>query len=227
MIQQLKNPAGPVIDSLEFARGALCSMSFVSTDTSREIHVARLHDQFDRAGIAPSMTDALGTLQFLREAEPLDGGYWIPATTRVVDLDGKHCLLVSIHPTTELRRHFSSACRAGAGRVAAAEEVVGLPRQSLAAWRGSDGSDASIWARTTIECAMEQFAPSILDEGLEAFGTRTGNGVTRRHREPAWVRVGDSAACAWRGVGLFRARTSPECRAHCSIASRTQRDRRA
>ena len=45
----LKESAAPVIDPLEFARGTLCSLSFVATDTARETHVTRLHDQFDRA----------------------------------------------------------------------------------------------------------------------------------------------------------------------------------
>ena len=208
MLHLLNEPAAPVIDPLEFARGTLCSLSFVATDMAREVHVTKLHDHFDRAGVAASMPEALGTLQFLREAEPLGGGYWIPAPTRVVDLGGKPCLLVGVHPTAELRRHFGSARRAGAGRVVDAEEVMGLPRQSLAEWRGHDGSDASNWARTTIESAMQQFAPSIVGEGVEAFGIRTGRGATAHHREPAWVRVGDSAVCVWRGVGLFRARTS-------------------
>ena len=196
------------IDSLEYARGVLCSLSFVATDNSREVHVARLHEQFDRAGIASSMADALETLKLMREAEELGGGYWIPAPIRAVDLGGKHCLLIGVHPTEELRRHFGSARRAGAGRVADAEEVVGLPRQSLAAWRGYDGRDASTLARTAIESGMQQLAPSVMDEGLETFGTRTGGGATGRYREPAWVRVGDGAACTWRGVGLFRSRTS-------------------
>lgn len=200
------NPATH-IDSLEFARGVLCSLSFVEADTSREVHVAKLHEQFDHAGIPASMADALETLGLIREAEELGGGYWIPAPIRAVDLDGKYCLVIGVHPTTELRRHFGSARRAGAGRVVDTVEAVGLPRQSLAAWRGHDGSDASTWARTMIGLAMRQFAPSIVSDGLEAFGIRTGKGATARHREPAWVRAGDSAACTWHGVGLFRART--------------------
>ena len=208
MPQLLNEPASPAIDPLEFARGTLCSLSFVATDLARETHVTKLHDRFERAGVATSMADALGTLQFLREAEPLEGGYWMPAPTRVVSLGGKPCLLIGVHPTDELRRHFASARRAGAGRVVDAEDVSDLPRQSLAAWRGHDGSDASTWARTTIELAMQQFAPSIVGEGLEAFGTRTGKGATARHRGPAWVQLGDGAACTWRGVGLFRAKTS-------------------
>lgn len=170
----------------------------------------RLHDQFDRAGIAPLLADALETLKLIREAEELGGGYWIPPPIRAVDLGGKHCLLIGPHPTAELRRHFGSARRAGAGRVVDAEEAAGLPRQPLAAWRGYDGRDASTLARMAIESAMQQLAPSVVDDGLEAFGTRTGGSAARRYCEPAWVRVGDSrsAACTWRGVGLFRSRTS-------------------
>lgn len=203
----MSNPA-TAIDILEYARGVLCSLSFAAPDTSREVHVARLHKQFDRAGIAPLLENALETLKFVREAEELGGGYWIPPPIRAVELGGKHCLLIGVHPTAELRRHFGSARRAGAGRVADAEEVVGLPRQSLAAWRGHDGSNASTWARTAIESAMQQLAPSIVDESLEAFGIRAGWVAIGGSREPTWVRRGDAAACSWRGVGLFRARTS-------------------
>src|SRR5262245_60852873 len=98
----------PQIDRLEFARGALSALSFVSPDTAREVHVNKLHDQFDRAAIAHVLAEALGTLQFLREAEPLDGGYWIPAPTRAVPLDEELSLLIGIQPTDELRRHFAS-----------------------------------------------------------------------------------------------------------------------
>lgn len=196
------------IDSLEYARGVLSSLSFVTADTAREVHVARLHDQFDRAGIAPLMADALDSLKLIREAEELGGGYWIPPPIRAVDLVGRHRLLIGVHPTAELRRHFGSVRRAGAGRVADADEVVGLPRQSLANWRGYDGRDATTFARSAIESAMPQFAPSVVDEGLETFAIRTAGGGTGRCREPAWVRVDDGAACTWRGVGLFRSRTS-------------------
>lgn len=185
-------------------------MSFVATDTARETHVTRLHDKFDRASIAASMEVAMGTLQFLREAERLDNGYWIPTPTRVVDLGGRHCLLIGIHPTAELRRHFSSVRRAGAARVADADEVADLPKQSIWAWRGHDGLDASIWARTAIESAMQQFAASVMDESVEAFGTRSSVDATGRRQVPVWVQssAGDGAACIWRGVGLFRARTA-------------------
>ncbi len=122
----LKDPAAPVMDPLEFARGTLCALSFVAADTARETHMTKLHGQFERAGVAASMEAALVTLNFLREAEPLDGGYWIPASTRRVDLDGERCRLVGVHPTAELRRHFGSVRRAGMGRVTLPPKNVSL-----------------------------------------------------------------------------------------------------
>lgn len=193
------------LDPLEFARGALCAASFAAPDAARETHVARLHNLFEQAGLAASMTDALKTMQFLREAEPLDGGYWIPAPVRTVELGADCCLLVGPHPTPELKRHFASVRRAGSGRVTEPTEAVELPRQSQAAWRGSDGSDARTWTQSVVTSALRQFAPSLVDEGLEVFGTRVWGGT---RREPVWVQPRSGAACEWRGVGLFRGRTS-------------------
>lgn len=200
----LSKPGLPILDPLEFARGALCSTSFVATDAARETHVARLQNLFERAGLAASMADSLGTMQFLREAEPLGGGYWVPAPVRTVDL-GPNCrLLVGPQPTSELQRHFAGVRRAGAGRVINHGGVLELPRQSLAAWRGSNGSDACTWTQSAVDSALKQLAPSLVTDGLEVFGTRTAVG---RRRELMWVPAGSGAPCEWRGVGLFRMRT--------------------
>src|SRR6218665_4131273 len=80
----------PPIDPLEFARGTLCSMSFVDTNTAREGHVTRLQYQFDRAGIVATMAGAPGTLKILREAGPPDNGDWIPTPTPPLDLSPRH-----------------------------------------------------------------------------------------------------------------------------------------
>ena len=204
MPHTLNKPDLPVLDPLEFARGALCAATFVATDAARETHVARLQNLFERAGLAASMADALGTMQFLREAEPLGGGYWVPAPVRVVELGPNCCLFVGPQPTSELQRHFAGVRRAGAGRLIDRTEVPELPKQSQAAWRGSDGSDSCAWAQSAVDSALKQLAPSLVDDGLAVFGTRIAGGM---RREPVWVQPGSGAACEWRGVGLFRART--------------------
>jgi len=118
------------VDSLEFARGALCAASFVATNAASETRVATLHNLFERAGLAATMADALETMQFLREAEPLGGGYWIPTPVRTVDLGSDRCLLVGPQPTSELQRHFAGVRRAGAGRVMDRADVPESPSEA-------------------------------------------------------------------------------------------------
>lgn len=196
--------AAPALDPLEFARGALCAATFVAVDVARETHVAKLHSLFERAGLAPSMDVALGTMQFLREAEPLGSGYWTAAPVRVVEL-GLDChLLVGPQPTSELQRHFAGLRRAGAGRVMNRTGNSALPMQSQSAWRGSDGNDARTWTQATISSAVKQFAPSVVAGNLQIFAVRQAGG---KRREPIWASPGSSSPCEWRGVGLFRERT--------------------
>ena len=204
----------PAIDPLEFARSALCAEAFVATDMARETHVARLYTLFERAGLAASMESALGTMQFLREAEPLGSGYWAAAPLRVVDLGPDCHLLVGPQSTLELQRHFAGLRRAGAGRVMNGAGTAALPKQSRAAWRGSDGNDARAWTQSAINSAMKQLAPSVVPDDLQVFAVRQASG--RRH-EPVWVSAGSSPPCEWGGVGLFRARTGAT-RYRCFLA---------
>ena len=196
--------AAPALDRLEFARSALCATTFVANDAARETHVARLYPLFERAGLAASMEAVLGTMQFLREAEPLGGGYWITAPVRVVELDPECHLLVGPQTTSELQRHFAGLRRAGAGRVMNRADTVALPRQSQAAWRGSDGSDARTWTQSTINSVMKRLAPSVVADDLQVFAVRQAG---ERCREPVWISAGTCPPCEWRGVGLFRTRT--------------------
>jgi hypothetical protein len=197
----------PKFDALELARGALAALSYVSPTVSRDVHVTRLRDKFDKAGIAESMHEALATMQFLREAEALDGGYWTPAPTRAVALTDQTCLLVGVPPTLELRRHFEGVRRAGSGRVVAASRAARLPHQPLESWNGADGRGAMTWAELSTHAAADQLAPSIAVDGLETFGTRSFVVRGTRRSEPAWLAAGEPGACTWGGVGLYRART--------------------
>jgi hypothetical protein len=82
--------------------------------------------------------------------------------------------------------------------------TAALPKQSRAAWRGSDGNDARAWTQVTINSAMKQLAPSVVADNLQVFAVRQADG---QRREPVWVSAGNSPPCEWRGVGLFRVRT--------------------
>lgn len=194
----------PALDPLEFARGVLCAATFVAADEARETHVAKLHSLFERAGLAASMESALATMQFLREAEALGGGYWAVAPVRAVELGPDWHLLVGPQPTSELQRHFAHVRRAGAGRVTNHADTVALPKQSRDAWRGGDGYSARGWTQATITTAIKQLAPSVAPDNLQVFVVRQAGGG--RHG-PAWVEAGSATPCAWHGVSLFRTRT--------------------
>lgn len=193
-----------VLDPLEVARSALCVSSYQAQDESQEVHIGRLLGHFDRVGLAAS--DALRTLWFLREAESLEGGYWIPAPTRVVRLTDDACLIVGIHPTDELRRHFPSVRRAGAGRVVAPRDVAAVPMQSLASWQGADGLSAATWTQQTIGAAAGQLVPSASDGEIEVFAVRPRS--ARGAAEAVWTKAGDGG-CEFRGTQFLRVRTAP------------------
>lgn len=197
--------AAPAIDPLEFARAAICATTFVAANTADETHVTKLRLLFERAGLASSMKDALKTMKILREAEPLGGGYWAAAPLRVVELSPDCLLLVGPHPTAELQRHFAGVLRAGKGRVMNHVGTTALPRQSQAAWRGSDGNDARSWTQSTINSAMKTLAPSFVADNLQVFAIRQSG---ERGHEAVWLPAESDLACEWRGVGLFRARHS-------------------
>jgi hypothetical protein len=179
-------------DPLEFARGALCALSFTTSQHARETHIKKLRNQFEQAGL--TMRNELKTLQLLREAEELAQGYWILTPVRVVELNDKYFLLVAPQPTAELKRHFPSVSREGAGHVVNQEEGQNLPKQTLSAWRGSDGYDANTWASFFVDSSMKQLARSFVSDNLTVFGTKLGR--------PEWMQPDDSEACTWHGVSV-------------------------
>lgn len=152
---------------------------------------------------------ALEALGVLREAERLEYGYWLPTPSRRVSLNTETCLLVSIAPTAELKRHFQSVRRAGLGRLADTRQVIDLPCQSLQSWLGTGGMDTTTWARTQIESAISKFKPSIASSDLKVFSVK----ATRRSNhgsghEPVWLPSTDKRASVWSDVSLFRSRVS-------------------
>lgn len=193
-----------VLDALEVARSALSAASYQGRDEAQEVHIGRLLGHFNRVGL--EVSDALRMLRFLREAEPLEAGYWIPAPTRAVRLADDVCLIVGIHPTDELQRHFPSVRRGGAGRVVALRDVVDLPMQLLASWQGEDGLTAPAWTQQTIDAAVGHFVPSILDGETEVFTVRRRTADSAP--EVIWIKVEDGGL-EFRGIQFLRTRLAP------------------
>ena len=200
----------PNFDPIEVARGALASLSFRTEHLAHEVHTGRIQEIFFRSGTPQEkLIPALKALGDLREAEQLKYGYWLPTPSRRVSLNTETCLLVSIVPTTELKRLFQSVHRAGFGRLADTQQVMDLPCQSLQSWLGTGNMDTATWARTQIEFTSSKLKPSIASPDLEAFSvkaTRMSNYASRH--EPVWLLSTDRRASVWNDVKLFRSRLS-------------------
>lgn len=201
----------PKFDPVEVVRGTVASLSVTTERAVHEMHIGRIQRIFSRTGLpSQALKRALEDISALREAEYLGKGYWLPAPTRAVSLDDDTSLLVSIAPTTELQRHFSSVRRAGLGRLVATAQVSHLPSQSLKSWRGTGNFDTVTWVRTLITSATNNFRPSIASADLEAFSVKSARHVTPSpRRKPVWLPITDRRVSAWNGVILFRSRLGP------------------
>lgn len=200
----------PNFDPIEIVRGAVASLS-VATDVVLETNIGRIQEIFSRTELpSQSLKQALEDISALREAEHIGKGYWLPTPTRVVVLDDDISLLVSIAPTTELQRHFSSVRRAGLGRLVATAQVSHLPTQSLKSWRGTNDVDTVDWTRTQIQLIKNNLSPSIAPPDLEFFSVKSASPQSHRpRREPAWFSITDRRIPAWKDVYLFRTKLAP------------------
>jgi hypothetical protein len=198
----------PNLDPIEVIRGALSFLSFSTEHFAHEVHTSRIQEFFSRSGIPQQiLIPTLEALGDLREAERLQYGYWLPTPSRRVSLDTETCLLVSIAPTTELKRHFQSVRRAGFGRIADIQQVIDLPCQSLQSWLGTESIDSEAFARTQIESAINELKPSIASPDLKAFSINTIKRPNHDSRnEPIWLPSTNRLASGWAGVNLFRSK---------------------
>lgn len=201
----------PNFDPVEVVRSTVASLSVTAEHSIHEINICRLQDFFSRTKLpSQALTHALEDISALGEVEHLGKGYWLPAPTRAVSLNGDTSLLVSIAPTTELQRHFPSVRRAGLGRLVATTQVSRLLTQSLKSWCGTSELDTATWIRTQIQSATNDFKPSIAPVELEAFSVKVSSrALNSLCREPAWLSISDCRISAWNGVILFRSRLGP------------------
>lgn len=198
----------PIFDPIEFVRGFVSSLSLTAAGVVHEIHIGKIQENFSRSDLSSqALKLALNAISSLREIEHIGKGYWLPTPTRVVYLGNETALLLSIASTDELKRHFSSVRRAGLGRLVAMAQVSHLPTQSLKSWCGTYEVDTATWARTLIKSVKNDFRPSIVQTGLEAFSVKS---VSRppyiTHHEPVWLPIRDSRILVWNSVSLFRSR---------------------
>lgn len=196
------NPPGGPSDAVEYARGQLSAMAYLSATATREVHILRLRNSFDRAGIVHKLRYSLWVLDLMREAQELRGGYWFPTPLRAVPLDGK-AILVGSAPTRELQRHFSGVARAGYARVLAQSDARGLPIQELDDWLGLHVQDSIAWSEAQIAEAQRGLGPTISPGNIQFFSVRTSRSTCGYITIPEWT---DSPMSPMKLKGMFLCR---------------------
>ena len=203
-----KIPSVP-IDPVEYGRGQLSAMAHLSVNAAREVHILRLRNSFERAGIVPKLRYSLWALDLMREAQELNGGYWFPTPLRVVTLKEK-VILIGSAPTHELQRHFLGVTRAGYARVLDRENSKGLPTQELDDWLGFHWRDSVAWSESQITNARASMSPTILSGNVEFFDIDSVRFPFGNGRRPVWRADSSSSSAVWRGVVFCRERVAPE-----------------
>jgi len=180
------NRPGGTRDVLEYGRGQFAALAYVSSNSAREIHVLRLRNAFDRAGVGQSLRYVLNVLALMREVQELKGGYWAPTPPRLVPL-AQSAILIAPIPTDELKRHFAGVQAAGYARVILQSADVDLPKQALDDWAGFDVIDTKVWAGNALRKAAKEMSPTIEPQNIEFFGVQRILGPFGRRAAPGWV----------------------------------------
>lgn len=202
------NPLGASFDAIEYGRGQLAALAYLSATAAREVHVLRLRSSFARAGMMHNLRYSLGVLNLMREAQDLGGGYWFPTPLRIVPIDGQ-AILVGPVPTHELQRHFSSVMRAGYARILPQWDGTALPSQGLDDWLGLDTQDTVTWSELQIANAQASLGPTISSGNVQFFCVRTARSLFGSTTTLAWA-DDPRSSLARQGVILCRERVAPE-----------------
>ncbi|MHB8348581.1 MAG: hypothetical protein ACYDHM_15830, partial [Acidiferrobacterales bacterium] len=197
------NPFDASFDAVEYGRGQVAAMAYLSATAAREVHILRLRNAFARAGVLHKLRYSLGVLNLMREVQELGGGYWFPTPLRIVPIGGQ-AILVGPVPTHELQRHFNDVTRAGYARILSQWDGTALPSQDLDDWLGFDHQDTVAWSELQITNAQANLGPTISSGTVQFFCARTRRSLFGNTTALAWTNDPRSSL-AWRkGLILCR-----------------------
>lgn len=196
-------------DPIEYCRGQLAAFSYVSPVAAREVHVLRLRNAFERAGIGHDLRYALRVLSLLRETQELAGGYWFPTPSRAVAA-GEQAIVVAPVPTRTLQLHFLGVTRAGYARVCPSADVSCLPKQELDGWLGLVVRDTVAWTESATRIALAQIGPTLLTGKIEFLAVKPIRHLSMAGHRPIWADKPDVAIVNGKEVALCRERTAHE-----------------
>jgi hypothetical protein len=129
---------------LEFARGTIYSLSKKNDGHFEAVHVSRIQRSFARLEAAHSLFKVgLRLLELLREAEPLFGGYWLPAPLRSIEIDGEHVFIGAVPNAYGI---LGTIRTEGLARILTRDIAQRFPIQSLDSWMGNASIDSTALA---------------------------------------------------------------------------------
>jgi hypothetical protein len=165
----------------------MASLSYVSSESAREVHVLRLRALFDRASLAPSLRFALSIVKTMREIQELADGYWYPTPIRYVPI-GNTTLIIASTDTQELSRHFGGIRRAGYARYLSAKENNLFPTQDAMDWMGSETENSIEWTRNLLRTSIDLMNPTVNPPNIEFFGLGKVSTENVKGTASIWVR---------------------------------------
>lgn len=201
---EVQGSLGVAPDPVEYGREVLSALAYVTADQSREVHVLRLRNALERAGLEKTLRYVLAVLTLTGEYQELSQGYWAPTPVRRVPL-GTTVMLIAPSGTKELQRHFPEVRRAGYARILPAECNTDLPIQELSDWAGLRVANSTIWAAKTVQQGFRALSPTAAPADIEYFGLQT-KGASRK---PIWTTDSGRAISVLPRVFLCRSKISP------------------
>lgn len=195
------------IDSIEYLRGQLAAMAYVSSSDAHEVHILRLRSAFEQAGIVRKLRYSLGVLNLMSEVQGIGNGYWFPTPLRIIPIDDEKGIIVGPASTLELQRHFNSVLRAGYARVISLSDTRDLPIQKLTDWLGLQVQNSMAWAEAQITEAHRCLRPTISPANVQYFDVKTARSKTGIVTIPAWTDT-SSSSMQLKGMFLCRDRLS-------------------
>lgn len=164
---------------LEFARGALYSLSASSDGRFKEVHASRIRNQFERLGAPNLYRVGLRLLELLREAESLLGGYWLAAPFRVVEIEGQPVFVGAVPAALG---HFGNVVNQGLCRVLPPNAAARFPRQDIDSWMGSPPADVASLVASFVRVHTKKALPTVCPAEIEFLDFAViGAAVGRRY----------------------------------------------
>lgn len=203
------NLTGISLDAIEYGRAQLAALTYLETTAAREVHILRLRNAFERAGIVHQLRYSLHVLNLMREAQELGGGYWFPTPLRFVPAN-EHAIVVGPISTRELQRHFPSATRAGYARVCQRVDIGSVPNQNLHDWLGLTEIDSVAWTESQVKSAKSRIGPTLPSGIAEYLAIESKRTLSISIRRGVWVNDLRASYLVSHGLVLCRERLGPE-----------------